>query len=162
MSEFIEKIKRRFSNKTKKNNYAKPLLIDEDDIEVKDLINETPRNNRHLICDDNSENRIILRKYLEMCGCKVDEVENLCGAIREIKKNGEYNVIWTNISMPEMDTIDCATCLRNELQYKGAIITLTGYIDNVTEKECLKAGVNHIICKPFDKKIIEIYTNKYH
>jgi len=169
MSDLFERLKRSFSSKNRKssNHINKALFIDEDDVIIKDssydnLRKSSPRNNKHLICDDNPANRIILKKYLEMCGCKVDEVENLHDAIKEIKENGEYNVIWANINMPEMDTIDCTTQLRNELNYKGAIITLTGYIDDTTEKECLKAGVNHIVCKPFDKNVIEMYTNKYH
>jgi len=169
MSDLIGKLKRSFSNKNKKSNshISRGLLIDEDDVDIKVSSNDilkksSPNNNKHLICDDSPANRTILKKYLEMCGCEVDEVENLHDAMKEIKKNGEYNVIWTNINMPEMDTIDCTTQLRTELNYRGAIITLTGYIDDTTEKECLKAGVNHIVCKPFDKNIIEMYTNKYH
>lgn len=167
MSDLIGKLKRSFSNKNKKSrsHISKSLLIDEDDVEIKDSssdkLKRSSSGNKHLICDDNPANRTILKKYLEMCGGEVDEVENLHDAIKEIKHNGEYNVIWTNINMPETDTIDCATYLRNDLQYKGAIITLTGYIDDITEKECLKAGVNHIVCKPFDKNDIEMYTNKY-
>jgi len=169
MSEFIGKLKKSFSNKNRKSNnhISKPLLIDEDDIEIKDSSSDTPkknspRNNKHLICDDSPANRTILKKYLEMCGCEVDEVENLHEALNEVDKNGEYNVIWANINMPEMDAIDCATQLRNEMNYKGVIITLTGFLDDDTEKECLKAGVNHIVCKPYDKHVIEMYTNKYH
>lgn len=166
MTDLINKLKKSFSNKKNSNHTSNVLLIDEDDIEIKDSLSETPRkgsprNNKHLICDDSSANRTILKKYLEICGCEVDEVENLHDAIKKVNKNGEYNIIWANINMPEKDAIECANQLRNDMHYKGAIITLTGFIDDDTEKECQKAGVNHIVCKPYDKNVIEMYTNKY-
>lgn len=180
MAELIGKLRKSLSNKSRKSNnqITRDLLIEEDDIEIKDSLKDSSgdsvkelsrsgtkkvaSNNKHLICDDNPSNRTILKKYLEMCGCEVEEAVNLHEAIKKIKKNGEYNVMWVSTNMPEMEAIDCTNQLRNEMKYKGVIITLTGYMDDTTEQECIKAGVNHVLCKPFNKDVIEMYTNKYH
>jgi CheY-like chemotaxis protein len=122
---------------------------------------ETKRKNVHLICDDAFSNRLVLKKYLTMYGCEIDEAMNGQDAIEMVKKYGEYNIIWMDIKMPLMDGFDSTKFLRNNLGYKGVIIGLTGYVDDVTIKKCYDLGMNHMVSKPFDNKIIFMYTEKY-
>ena len=149
MSDLFIRIKRSISNNKKS---SRRVLNNSGDSNSN---KESPRNNKHLICDDSYSNRIILKKYLEMCNCKVEEVEHIPEIIDYIKKNGEYIVIWINSNMPDMEGIDCTKYLREKLHYNGKIIALTGYIDENMRKECLSAGINEIVCKPFNKQSIE-------
>lgn len=157
MSDLFIRIKRSLSN-NKKN--SKRVLNNSNDSNSNSS-KDSPRNNKHLICDDSYSNRIILKKYLEMCNCKVEEVEHIDDIIDNIKKNGEYIIIWINSNMPDMAGIDCTKYLREKLNYNGKIIALTGYIDETTRKECINAGINEIVCKPFNKHEIEVCAIKY-
>jgi osomolarity two-component system, sensor histidine kinase SLN1 len=119
------------------------------------------KNSKHLICDDAYSNRHVLKKYLNFYGCTVDEAENGCDAINMVKNNGTYNVIWMDIKMPKMDGFVATEILINEMCYNGPIIGLTGYVDEVTIKKCYELGMKHVVSKPFDKKVIQMYCEKY-
>ena len=116
------------------------------------------KNLKHLICDDAYTNRLVLKKYLIMYGCEVDEAENGEDAINKVKTNGEYQIIWMDIKMPKMDGFECTYQLRNTLAYTGRIIGLTGYVDETTIKKCKDVGMEHVIAKPFDKNTINDFV----
>lgn len=117
------------------------------------------KNKKHLICDDAYTNRLVLKKYLTLFGCEVDEAENGSDAIEKIKTNGEYNIIWMDIKMPKMDGHECTKNLRTNLKYSGKIIGLTGYVDDITIKKCYDVGMNAVVAKPFDVEIIKTYAD---
>lgn len=119
------------------------------------------QNNKHLICDDAYTNRLVLKKYLLKFGCIVDEAENGFDAVEKVKENGEYDIIWMDIKMPKMDGHECTNILRNKMNYSGIIIGLTGYVDNDSIKKCISLGMNHVVAKPFDYKIINTYVDEY-
>jgi CheY-like chemotaxis protein len=145
-------------------SHSKPKNINDhklNNIETNPKIEEIKTNNKHLICDDAFSNRLVLKKYLNMYKCDTDEAENGKDAIEQVKLNGIYKIIWMDLKMPKMDGIEATKYLRNEMHYEGIIIGLTGYVDDITVKQCLRAGMNYVIPKPFDKKVIETYTEKY-
>lgn len=119
------------------------------------------KNTRHLICDDAHTNRLVLKKYLTLFGCEVDEAENGQHAIQKIQENGQYVIVWMDIKMPKMNGQECTYYLRNKFNYQGVIIGLTGYVDDVTIKKCLQLGMNHVVAKPFNKDIIQMYIDQY-
>ncbi len=119
------------------------------------------KTNKHLICDDAYTNRLVLKKYLLMFGCDIDEAENGIDAIEKIKENGEYNIIWMDIKMPKMDGHECTRILRQEMGYKGKIIGLTGYVDAESIRKSMMDGMDNVVSKPFDSRIIESFVNEY-
>ncbi|XWV26389.1 putative sensor histidine kinase [Tupanvirus soda lake] len=131
--------------------------IKENTIEIK---SQHIKNNKQLICDDSSMNRLVLMKYLNLYGCNVDEAENGIDAINKVKENGEYNIIWMDIKMPKMNGHECTKILRNELQYKGIIIGLTGYVDDESIKKCHEVGMNYVLAKPFNADVIHMYVDE--
>ena len=118
------------------------------------------KSNKHLICDDAYTNRLVLKKYLLLFGCLVDEAENGLDALNKVKTNGEYKIIWMDIKMPKMDGYECTEILRQDMKYTGKIIGLTGYVDAESIKKCLSIGMNDVVSKPFDSGIIESLVNK--
>jgi CheY-like chemotaxis protein len=135
-------------------------------IEMEHYLDESPttdfkKNSLHIVCDDAYLNRLVLKKFLNEFGSSVDEAENGLDLIQKIKTNGEYAVIWLDIKMPKMDGVECTRYLRNSLNYKGIIVGLTGCVDIVTINLCYKEGMNHVLSKPFDKKIVQMYVDKY-
>jgi len=128
--------------------------------EKPEFINKNILQKKHLICDDAFANRLVLKKYLVAYGCIVDEAENGLDAIEKLKNN-VYNVVWMDIKMPKMDGIDATIHIRTKLNYTQTIIGLTGYVDEITIKKCKTAGMNLVVSKPFDKKVIKMYCQTY-
>ncbi|AYV78742.1 MAG: histidine protein kinase SLN1 [Edafosvirus sp.] len=118
-----------------------------------------------LIVDDSDPNRLVIKKYLTRFGRKSDEACNGQDAIDIITKNSSalkmYDIIWMDIQMPKMNGINCTEHLRTVLKYKGIIIGLTGHVDIDSVNDCKRVGMDDIIAKPIDKKILEMYIEKY-
>jgi osomolarity two-component system, sensor histidine kinase SLN1 len=131
------------------------------DMESTNILAVQRKNKKNLICDDAYTNRLVLKKYLIRFGCDVDEAENGMDAINKIKDNGEYSIIWMDIKMPKMDGQECTKILRNDMNYKGTIIGLTGYVDSTSIKKCLDLGMNQVVPKPFNYKVIQAYVDNH-
>jgi len=116
---------------------------------------------KHLIYDRIPINRFILKEYIQSFGGIVTEADNSNDVIDNVKSHGEYNIIWMDIPMPEMNSLECISYLRNELKYNGPIIGLIGYTDDHTREICYNADINHLIAKPFDLTAINAYIEKY-
>lgn len=131
--------------------------------QFQNYVNNVPynKNKKHLICDDAYTNRLVLKKYLVQYGCTIDEAENGIDALEKIKTNGEYNIIWMDIKMPKMDGHECTNILRTKMNYAGTIIGLTGYVDNDSIKKCLLLGMNYVVPKPFDARVIHTYVENH-
>jgi len=159
MSDLFIRLKKSISNK----KHSRRVLNNSTDSNSSSSTStkDSPRNNKHLICSESYPNRLILKKYLEMCDCQVDEVENINDITSQIKKNGEYIIIWINTNMLDVEGMECTKCLRTKLNYNGIVIALTGYMDDDIKKQFLEAGINDVLVKPFDKKEIETCKNKY-
>lgn len=117
-----------------------------------------------MICDDSSLNRTILRRLLmTVLKIEVDEADGEEMLVQQVIKNGEYVIIWQDF-MLGVDVPNgghAAARLRNELQYKGAIIALTGYTDTVTRNVCKQAGMNDFVPKPYHFDTIRTLSEKY-
>jgi CheY-like chemotaxis protein len=116
--------------------------------------------NHDLIVDDSDPNRIVLKKYLNRYGRSADEAINGEDAIEKIKKIGSYKIVWMDIQMPKMNGIKCTKQLR-DLGYKGCIIGLTGHIDEESVSNCKQAGMQDILAKPIDKKVLSACIDQY-
>lgn len=118
-------------------------------------------NHKHLICDDSEINRLILKKYLDKKNIICDEASDGIFCIEKIVQNGIYDILWLDIQMPRMNGLDCAETLRKKHNYKGTIIGLTGYIDQMSVDNAISKGMNHVIGKPINKDILYSYVEKY-
>jgi CheY-like chemotaxis protein len=114
-----------------------------------------------LIVDDSNLTRAIMRRYLINFDRKSDEVCNGMEALEIIKKKGKYDIIWMDIQMPIMNGIKCTNILRKEFNYNGIIIGVTGHVDMDSLIDCKNAGMNDVIAKPIDKKILQACIDKY-
>ena len=128
------------------------------------VIPRLPQNSKHMICDDSSLNRYLLRRLLmNVLHIEVDEADGEEMLVQQVVKNGEYVIIWQDF-MLGIDVPDgghAATRLRNELQYKGTIIALTGYTDLVTRNLCKQAGMDDFVPKPYHFDTIKSMSEKY-
>ncbi len=121
-------------------------------------VSKMPKVERHLICDDSSINRLILKrilkKYLDI---DADEASSGQKVIELVLENGEYEMIWMDIAIGDesRNGADICKILRKAHGYQGCIVALTGYTDEKTRKYCFANGMNNFIGKPYDIKIIQ-------
>jgi two-component system sensor histidine kinase/response regulator len=101
---------------------------------------------RILIAEDNYTNRRLLIFLLKSLGYKADATENgqecLVAALEK-----SYDILLSDIDMPEMNGLECATQIRSAgLEFP--IIALTASFPEVTPEECFQAGMNGYMRKP--------------
>lgn len=161
-------------NKTKKDIPIKPdekSKTNNENLKVEDVknkninVNKTSYKNHDLIVDDSDPNRSVLKKYLVRYNRTSDEAINGEDVINKIKEcmsnNKEFDIVWMDISMPKINGILATKEIREKCNYKGIIIGLTGHIDEESVKQCKLAGMNEVMAKPIDKKVLEMYIEKY-
>ena len=118
--------------------------------------NEEKKISHYLIADDSSINRMVIKILLEKNGFNVEEAVDGSEVINNVIGGKNYEIVWLDIQMPNIDGIKCTDILRNKLNYKGPIIGITSHADFDTIKDCLQVGMNHVVVKPISEdKLIE-------
>jgi CheY-like chemotaxis protein len=138
---------------------------------------ETPTNSTNqmstslkiLLAEDNPINQKVAKMHLEKLGHQVETANNGKIALDMFTKN-EYDLIFMDVQMPEMDGIESTKRIRefeNDIQSKKPIIiiALTANAMKGDKEACLDAGMNEYMSKPFKpdelKKILmSILENK--
>lgn len=111
-----------------------------------------------LIVDDSAQIRKSLREILEKNQYTVvGEAASGTEAIKQFSLLRPH-IIMLDIIMPQLGGIETLRMLRNmDKELKVIMVSALDSMDRV--KECMKAGANHYILKPFEeKKVIEILT----
>ena len=112
-----------------------------------------------LIAEDNDINWEIISTMLSMFGITTERAENgrICVDKLAQAEKGSYDLIFTDIQMPEMNGLDATRKIRaldDPWASSVPIIAMTAdaFSENVTE--CLNAGMNGHIAKPIDIKLV--------
>ena len=117
---------------------------------------------KHLICDDSSYNRLVLRRFLESLKIECDESDSAEDAFEKVRENGEYALIWMDqrFASEAMTGIECARKLRAD-GYEGVIIALSGFLDQETYAACKAVGMQQFLSKPFYRPAVASYARRY-
>ena len=108
-----------------------------------------------LIVDDKLENRIALRKFLELSNFEVEEADSGAEALKKIYKN-LYSLIILDVQMPDMDGFEVAeTILGYSKAADTPILFLSAVnIDKAFITRGYRAGGVDYVTKPFDPDIL--------
>ncbi len=106
---------------------------------------------RILIADDNKTNRFVVRKYIEDIVADIDEAENGLVAVQKCAQNS-YDVIFMDMSMPEMDGLTATREIRLGEGKQPIIVALTANAFHNDQEKCLNAGMNAFLPKPITKE----------
>jgi len=115
---------------------------------------------KHLVVDDTYINRFVIKKFLERGGYKVDDANNGRDAI-DLAKKSDYEIIWIDLEMPIMDGITCTQKLRNDMNYQGKIVGITGHVDDKSLKLCKINGMDEVLAKPIRPQTLLNVAKKY-
>ncbi|WP_336718811.1 PAS domain-containing hybrid sensor histidine kinase/response regulator [Chryseobacterium mucoviscidosis] len=117
-------------------------------IEVKEHI--SIEGTRVLLVEDNELNQLVAENSLTHFGCEVIKADNGKMAV-EILSKQQFDIILMDIQMPELDGIEATKILRQEFRLGTPIIALTANAFKTEIDNCIAAGMNSYITKPFDE-----------
>lgn len=120
---------------------------------------EIPKNTKILYAEDNLINQRITVMQLQKLGVSCDIAKNGLEAFELYKKN-EYDLILMDVQMPEQDGIECTKEIRkyeksNNLMHCIYIVAVTANNDASDKLNCIEAGMNDFISKPFKENDIK-------
>ena len=102
---------------------------------------------RILIIDDEAPIRRVLREILENESYQVDEAANGMEALKLIKDQ-EFDAVFCDIKMPEMDGIEVLEAIRKESDVP--VIMLSGHANTENAIEAFQKGAFNFLQKPPD------------
>ena len=106
---------------------------------------------RVLVVDDNSVNRKILARQLELVGASADVAASGAEALA-MWRSGQYDLMLADLQMPDMDGFELARCLRTEEASTGRarlpILAVTASALESEEERSRAAGMDGFIIKP--------------
>ena len=112
-----------------------------------------------LVAEDNDINWEILQATLRMFGMTSERAENgrICVDMMKNAEEGRYTLIFMDVQMPEMNGLDATRTIRKmEDPWAASIpiiaMTADAFSENITE--CMNAGMDGHIAKPFDIKLV--------
>lgn len=119
-----------------------------------------------LVAEDNDLNREIIIEILSGYGLEVDAAVDGKEVVEYFERSvpGEYQMIFMDINMPEMNGLDATRCIRTSAHpdsTKVPIIAMTADVFREDIKRCMSAGMNAHIGKPVEmNKLVEV-LNKF-
>jgi signal transduction histidine kinase/ActR/RegA family two-component response regulator len=101
-----------------------------------------------LFVDDEPEITFMGKKMLENLGYKVSVRSDSQSALEEFKKDPmKYSLLVTDQSMPNVTGTELAIMMK-EIRPEFKVIIITGFADNLSEKELSESGISEVILKP--------------
>lgn len=110
-----------------------------------------------LVADDNEINRKVIRIILGKLGYSCVEAENGEEALKAYQ-GGEYDYIFMDIDMPQMDGIETTEAIRaaeEDSKRRSEIIAVTANVSKETRLKCRRVGMNGYLEKPITATVIK-------
>lgn len=108
---------------------------------------------RILLVEDYPTNRKLALAHLKILGCTIEIAENGKIAVEKFREN-PVDLILMDVQMPEMDGYQATQLIRTLPGGQSVpIVAMTANAFDSDFSNCLKAGMNDVITKPFRKKL---------
>jgi CheY-like chemotaxis protein len=127
-----------------KSEFKKKLVVNTLDAKIVRVL----KGAHVLIADDYPLNRILLKTILEKYEMKLSEVENGQSAVAFVESTS-VDLILMDAQMPIMSGIDATRIIRQKISNNIPIIGLSANALVNEVNECLNAGMNEYIIKPY-------------
>ncbi|SNZ01634.1 GAF domain-containing hybrid sensor histidine kinase/response regulator [Flagellimonas pacifica] len=119
------------------------------------------REARILLVEDNVHNQFLAETYFNRWGGDIEIAANGQKALDLIEKN-KYDVILMDLQMPVMNGFDATYQIRKEKGLKIPIIGCSAHSLNSDKEQCLEAGMDDYIAKPYTEEELIQTTLKYY
>lgn len=145
-----------FKLKLNKDPQAKANLLS-----VERIDQSIAKNIKVLLVDDDVYQRNIGQHILE--DWNTFTADNGKEAVEFLKQNLDTQLVLMDIRMPVLDGISATRIIRKELKSNAVIIAVSGEVQEATIEECLAAGMNDFVSKPFNKgKLLQKIISRLH
>jgi two-component system, sensor histidine kinase len=108
-----------------------------------------------LVAEDNEINLYLIRSILKSWGVEVHSASNGIECIERLKERS-FDLIFTDLQMPEMDGFEMTRIIRDQMKMDVPIVALTANALPSELNLCKEAGMNDYVVKPF--KLTELYS----
>jgi|GEM_PF-1547910 len=114
---------------------------------------EAFRNRRILVVDDNRNQQVLISRFLEMLGSRVEVADDGRAGV-EAWETGGFDLIVMDCQMPGMNGFDATKAIRQQELVKGCsripIVALTAHVMRGDRDRCLNAGMDDYLTKPMN------------
>ncbi|MCL1884718.1 MAG: response regulator [Defluviitaleaceae bacterium] len=117
-------------------------------------------NGNVLVVDDVDTNLYVAEAMLESFGLTIDLCESGAEAIDKIKQGNNYDIIFMDYMMPEMNGIEAVKILR-DMGYDNPIVAFTANAVKGEAEMFLDNGFSGFMSKPIDIKILYSYLVRF-
>ncbi|MBF0398345.1 MAG: response regulator [Desulfobacterales bacterium] len=151
------------AGKVRANTERKPKSI----FTVSNLLSEnTKRNLRILVAEDNAVNQKLIMKYLNKMGFNADIVGNGKECLEMLEKV-MYDIVLMDVKMPELDGFDATQIIRDPksqiLNHNIPIIAMTAHAMKGDREKCIEGGMNDYVSKPIKpNELLEAIERQVH
>ena len=118
---------------------------------------------RLLVVEDNVVNQQVARGRLEKMGYDVHVVENGAAAL-DLLKHETFDLIFMDCQMPVLDGYQATRRIRQDLSNPAArtpIIAMTAHALAGDREQCLKAGMDDYVAKPFKTEELRMVLERW-
>ena len=114
-----------------------------------------------LVADDYIVNQELVKEMLEMMECQVEVADDGKETVEMFSEN-EYDIIFLDIQMPEMDGYEVAKTIRKHTKGKAVpIVAITANALVGDREKCLEAGMSDYVPKPIKGEKLEEMLRKH-
>lgn len=115
-----------------------------------------------LIAEDNLINQLVIKKMLEPKGYQIKLTNDGQKCVDEFSTNPDYDIIFMDLRMPNLDGIEATNYIRNTLKNTTIpIIALTADVTQETQNSISQYYMNDYLSKPIDSEILETILDKW-
>jgi signal transduction histidine kinase/CheY-like chemotaxis protein len=114
-----------------------------------------------LVAEDNEINQKLIEFVLRKAGGAVTIASNGEEAVQHLQEDKTYDLIIMDLQMPKMDGYATTYYIRHQLRLTTPIIAMTATAMKDEQWQCLHAGMNEYMTKPFEfaelyKRIVQL------
>ena len=109
---------------------------------------------RILVVEDNAANRYVAQALLNGLECPATIVEDGNQALELLRNNEEFDLILMDCQMPGIDGFETTRRARRILTRHIPIIAMTANAMANDRKDCMDAGMDDFLPKPFDRRAL--------
>ncbi len=102
-----------------------------------------------LLAEDNLVNQLLIRKVIEKAGYSLDLATNGLQALEKLTQS-TYDLVLMDVQMPELNGLETTReIIKTYKEERPKIIAITAGSFGDDEKQCLDAGMDDTLEKPF-------------
>ena len=114
-----------------------------------------------LVAEDNLMNQRLALKVLSKLGYEADLAEN-GKEVLEASAKREYDLIFMDLQMPEMDGLEATRLIRKEVSaHQPVIVAMTANMLQDSQEDCFEAGMDDYISKPIHLDLLVSLLEKW-